>query len=146
MYICIVTIKQNNMATAQEIMKGRKKEELAEEIIRLQAALEQSDYGAMQMMKHNDKEIAELQARIKNRSDEYERWKEFNGEFVERAITEYMLNYMLSFKDDLANEVGDKIAHKFSIETRSTGDYYSRGTDVRLVYDNEVISSDYISQ
>lgn len=134
------------MPTVQEIMKGRKKEELAEEIIRLQTALEQSDYGAMQMMRHKDEEIAELQARIKNRSDEYRRWKELHGDFVERVITEYMLNYMFDFKDDIANEVGEKIAHKFSIETRSTGDYYSRGTDIRLVYDNEVISSDYISQ
>ena len=137
--------KTNNVATAQEIMKSRKKE-LAEEIVRLQEALEQNSRDAYSMMRAKDEEIAKLWARIKNRSDEYERWKEFNGEFVERAITEYMLNYMLNFKDDLANEVGDKIAHKFSIETRSTGDYYSRGTDVRLVYDNEVISSDYISQ
>lgn len=134
------------MPTVQEIMKGRKKEDLAEEIIRLQTALEQSDYGAMQMMRHKDEEIAELQARIKNRSDEYQRWKEFHGDFVERAITEYMLNYMLDFKDDLANEIGNKIANKFSIETRSTCDYYSSGTDIRLVYDNKVISSDYISK
>ena len=146
MYICIVTIKQNNMATAQEIMKGRKKEELAQEIVHLLEVIEQSNKDTHNMMLAKDKEIAELQARIKNRSDEYERWKEFNGEFVERAITEYMLTYMLDVKDDIANEVGEKIAHKFSIETRSTGDYYSRGTDVRLVYDNEVISSDYISQ
>lgn len=134
------------MATVQEIMKGRKKEELAEEIVRLREALEQNSKDAYSMMRAKDEEIANLWARIKNRSDEYERWKEFNGEFVERAITEYMLTYMLDVKADIENEVGDKIAHKFSIETRSTGDYYSRGTDIRLVYGNEVISSDYISQ
>lgn len=128
--------------TPQEIMKGRKKEELAEEIIRLQAALEQSDYGAMQMMQHKDKVISDLMLQIKSKEDEYKRWKEYHGEFVRRIIGEYMADY----KDDITSEVGEKIVHQFSIETHPTADYYSHGTDIRLLYDGEVISSDYISQ
>ena len=128
--------------TPQEIMKGRKKEELAEEIIRLQAALEQSDYGAMQMMQHKDKVISDLMLQIKSKEDEYKRWKEYHGEFVRRIISEYMAD----FKDDLTSEVGEKIVRQLSIETHPTADYYSHGTDVRLLYGGEVISSDYISQ
>lgn len=128
------------MATAQEIMKGRKKEELAEEIIRLQTALEQSEYSAAQMMKHKDKEIAELQTRIKNRSDEYQRWKEFHGDFVKRMIHEYMD----VFKDDIAEAAADHVAKNLSLEDKSVADYYSSGTDIRLTYKDEVIGSAYV--
>ena len=128
------------MATVQEIMKGRKKEELAEEIVRLQTALEQSEYGATQMMKHKDKEIAELQARIKNRSDEYQRWNEFHGDFVKRMIHEYMD----IFKDDIAEAAADHVAKNLSLDDKTIADYYSSGTDIRLTYKDEVIGSAYV--
>ena len=128
------------MATVQEIMKGRKKEELAEEIIRLQTALEQSEYGAAQMMKHKDKEISELMLQIKSKAEEYKRWKEYHGEFVRRIIGEYMADY----KDDIAEAAADHIVKNLSLEDKTVGDYYSSGTDIRLTYRGEVIGSAYV--
>ena len=130
------------MATAQEIMKGRKKEELAEEIVRLRADLERAQYNALKMENSKDQIISDLMVQIKSKEDEYKRWKEYHGEFVRRIIGEYMADY----KDDITSEVGEKIVHQFSIETHPTADYYSHGTDIRLLYGGEVISSDYISQ
>lgn len=128
--------------TPQEIMKGRKKEDLAEEIIRLQTALEQSDYGAMQMMQHKDKEIAELKSRIETRQDEYQRWKEYNGPFLSRFIGEYMELH----KNDIADAVADKIVSGLELTDKSWGDYYSSGTDVVLKYKERVLGSASIYQ
>ena len=130
------------MATAQEIMKGRKKEELAEEIIRLQTALEQSDYGAMQMMQHKDKEIAELKSRIETRQDEYQRWKEHNGSFLSRFIGEYMELH----KNNIADAVADKIVSGLELTDESFGDYYSHGTDVILSYKGRQLGSASVYQ
>lgn len=128
------------MATVQEIMKGRKKEELAQEIVRLLEVIEQSNKDTHNMMLAKDKEIAELQARIKNRSDEYERWKEFHGDFVKRMIREYMD----IFKDDIAEAAADHVAKNLSLDDKTVCDYYSSGTDIHLTYKDEVIGSAYI--
>lgn len=128
------------MATVQEIMKGRKKEELAVEIVHLLEVIEQSNKDTHSMMLAKDKEIAELQTRIKNRSDEYQRWKEFHGDFVKRMIHEYMD----VFKDDIAEAAADHVAKNLSLEDKSVADYYSSGTDIRLTYKDEVIGSAYV--
>ena len=128
------------MATAQEIMKGRKKEELAQEIVHLLEVIEQSNKDTHNMMLAKDKEIAELQARIKNRSDEYERWKEFHGDFVKRMIREYMD----MFKDDIAEAAADHVAKNLSLDDKTVCDYYSSGTDIHLTYKDEVIGSVYV--
>ena len=126
----------------KEVMKGRKKEDLAEEIIRLQTALEQSDYGAMQMMQHKDKEIAELKSRLETRQDEYQRWKEYNEYFLSCFIGEYMELH----KNDIADAVADKIVSGLELTDKSWGDYYSSGTDVVLKYKDRELGSASIYQ
>ena len=126
----------------KDVMKGRKKEDLAMEVVRLLEVLEQSNKDNHSMMLAKDKEIAELKSRIETRQDEYQRWKEHNEPFLSRFIGEYMELH----KNDIADAVADKIVSGLELTDKSWGDYYSSGTDVVLKYKERVLGSASIYQ
>ena len=137
--------KGNNM-DIKDIMKGRKKEDLAEEIVQLRVQLERTEYDANQLMKGKDAEIADLKRQLETREAEYKHWKDYNEFFLNRFMNEYMDKYMEVHKELMTDEIADKIVDGLELTDRSWGDYYSHGTDVILSYKGRQLGSASVSQ
>ena len=128
--------------TVENLSKGRKKEDLIKLILDMQADMRNSKNEwekSVDVLAAKNKELSD---RLNGRTDEYDRWKKYNGEFLSRFMSEYMEAH----KDDIAEDVADKVAEGLELDGHDWGDYYSHGTDVVLKYKGRDLGSASINR
>lgn len=123
--------------TVENLSKGRKKEDLIKLILDMQADMRKSKNEWEKSVDALAAKNKELSDRLNGRTDEYDRWKKYNGEFLSR----FMGEYIEAHKDDIAEDVADKVAEGLELDGHEWGDYYSRGTDVTLKYKGRDLGS-----
>ena len=128
--------------TVENLSKGRKKEDLIKLILDMQADMRKSKNEWEKSIDALAEKNKELSDRLNGRTDEYDRWKKYNGEFLSRFMSEYMEAH----KDDIVEDVADKVAEGLELDGHDWGDYYSHGTDVVLKYKGRDLGSASINR
>ena len=123
--------------TLENLSKGHKKDDLIKLVLDMQADIRKSKSNYEKQIAELAEKNKELSERLNSRADEYQRWKEYNGPFLSRFIGEYMKLH----KDEIADDVADKVVDGLELNDRSWGDYYSKGTDVTLSYKGKNLGS-----
>ena len=123
--------------TVENLSKGHKKDDLIKLVLDMQADIRKSKSNYEKQIAELAEKNKELSERLNTRVDEYKRWKEYKGPFLIRFINEYMELH----KDEIADDVADKVVDGLELSDRSWGDYYSKGTDVTLSYKGKNLGS-----